>query len=348
MKLNLTVLVFLSLILNTIETSYSQESDNRVFVESEEDSVYIAFYCEYFPRMTHLHVSQESSVIEWLENNWSDISSVFPKDKSGPYCEENKLCAHYGLCVAQQKNNNAIFPTSISSFLLSNNYKLNGIDTILSNENVIEIKTDDDEIFINWMVFDKKYKQENFNKVALWFYDELPTKFGSKGTELKVKQKVEIKGNSEGKTYIIPYLYEHKLDFKSVIEIDGMRIPELTDFIRTGNESIKSNYELFKIYKLLESDSSLGLIDALEKNVSTDEENYLLFQNSNSTSSKHFIDIIGEFWFPNYKYTREEFRNSAYKRWLIFDDLWVEENIDLAKSIVNMRTSQSIINSANE
>jgi len=341
-SLYLTAIIFLLSFTN----SNSQSSKVETELTNGKDSIYIAFFCDYFPRMTHLHVGYDSSVVNWLKHNWADLHSCSSKILSGSSdCDTSRYCLPWSI------ESQISIPDSLSEFpktikeLLSIDSRGGGIRNgshVRGNEHIIEVVTGDDEVAIVWMVFDKHYKINHFDKIAIWFYDEMPTGFGLEGRIVDVPDVYPIKGESEGATYLLKYQNEYeRYSTGQVIKIDGIRLPDLEDFLLKPVSQPEKYYKLNSIYDYLKNSNNQNLYDGLMEMSNETDSIYGKPIRIISNESEHMIEVIAEFSeTPN----QNKFNTSSHSRWLIFDDLWIEKNYDLAKSVISMRLNGSLMN----
>ena len=108
------------------------------------------------------------------------------------------------------------------------------------------------------------------------------------------------------------------------------------------NKPIQQAGQFYQLAKLQESNQSnpqLTLIDNIVSAEKKGNASYGLPSKVSKTESNHMIEVISEFGDG----TEDLFSTSSFSRWLIFDDLWIEENHDLALSIINMRNNCSVI-----
>jgi len=334
------------LVLFSLTTQYSQSSNVVTESANSKDSIYIAFFCDYFPRMTHLHLGYDSSVVSWLKHNWDDLHSCSSKILSGSSnCDSTKYCLPWSI------ENQISFPDSLGEFpqtikeLLSINSSEGEIrhgPHAKGNEHIIEVVTGDDEVSIVWMVFDEHYKSNHFDKIAMWFNSEMPTDFGEEGRIINVPDTYPISGQSKGATYLLKYQNEYEYySSGEVIKIDGIRLPELGEFLMKPVTQPNKYYRLSSIYDFMKNSSNKNLYDVLMEMSNELDSSYGKPSKLISNESEHMFEVIAEFPDdPN----KNKYSTSSYARWLVFDDLWIEKNYDLAKSIIGMRLNGSVMN----
>lgn len=340
-RLYLTAII----VLLSITYQYSQSSNVDTTLIESKDSIYIGFYCDYFPRMTHLHIGYGSSVINWLKHNWEDLHSCSSKIlKGSSNCDTTKYCLPWSIeNQISLSDSLSEFPQTINDLLTKNSFGggIRNGSHARGNEHILEVVTGDDEVTIVWLVFDEHYKQNHFDKVAIWFNDELPTDFGEEGRIVDVPDTYPISGKSKGATYMLKYQNEYEYyDSGQVIKIDGIRLPELGDFLLESVIQPDKYYRLKSIYDYMNENTNKNLYDVLQEMSNVPDEFYGRPANLISNKSKHMIEVIAPF--PN-RFYKNKYSTTSYARWLLFDDLWIEKNYDLARAIINMRLNGSVI-----
>ena len=334
------IIIVLWLVFSINVETTAQQSNVYPVTENTEDAIYIAYFCDYFPRMNHLHIDNGSSVIEWLGKNWSDLHSCSSRIHSGHDCDTTKYCLPWSLesqiSVAEGPDS---FPASVDE-LISDGKVRHDRDGPLArgNEHILEVRTGDDEVMLVWMVFDEYFKENHFDKVALWFHDEMPTQHGSDGLEIEIPT-YPVKGNATGSTYIVYYENEYELYGNQVLKIENLRLPELGQFLNKPIQQAGHFYQLAKLQESNQYNPQLTLTDNIVSAEKKGNASYGLPSKVSKTESNHMIEVISEFGDG----TEDLFSTSSFSRWLIFDDLWIEENHDLALSIINMRNNCSVI-----
>lgn len=335
-------IILVILVIICIDTiSCAQTSNDFRVQENREDSIFIAYFCDYFPRMNHLHIGYGSSVIKWLENNFNDFHSCASKINYGPNCDTSKYCLPWSIesQISVPKESEQ-FPTTIEELLNEGKVRQSRTGPLAKgNEHILEVTTGDDEVMLVWMIFDKHYKENNFDKIAQWFYKEMPTEYGDQGIDIKVPKVYSRNGNTKGSTYIIRYENDYELYDSQVLRIDNLRLPGLKQFLKEPIQDAEKFYHLSKLRSNEKTLSERTLIDHLVKIEKRGNKGYGFPSKVSKKASKHMIEVISEFK----DNTNDIYSTSSYSRWIIFDDLWIEKNYDLAMSIINMKLNCSVL-----
>lgn len=315
--------------------------------------LYLAYRSGYFPNCRYIKEFEEESILNWFQRYWDKFTTENPEEDDD-YVKV--LGTHiYGFSIWQVDDEP--IPSSPTNFeeLISIIGKYIYNNEIEGDENCLKVLTDDDEIELAWFLFTEKYKQENFDNLSLWFCNQLPIRYGENGLKLNVEIEILPQGNKEGCVYFIScpiYDGANLEDLEGAYKIENIRLPDLITYLKE-NEFEDSGYEYDAGYSELEflqyiSRGSENInvetlfnifskIPITELNVNQDGTNQyegctidellgLDLRNDAKKSivnaSEHICEIsintVGEF----------------YNYWIIFDDLWVEENEKLAKSIL--------------
>jgi len=133
------------------------------------------------------------------------------------------------------------------------------------------------------------------------------------------------------------------LDLKIKLFHDTISQNEQTK-ARIWKRDYKKNYKIVEsdLSKLRSSEKTLSertLIDQLVEIEKRDNKGYGFPSKLSKKASKHMIEIISEFK----ENTNDIYSTSSYSRWIIFDDLWIEKNYDLAMSIIDMKLNCSVL-----
>lgn len=319
--------------------------------------IYFAYRTGYEPNLRFLNSFESDSILEWFLENWNTLCSEEYSDLLGtdvygfPITENNEgsesaTQSFFSKLFGKKKQETK--PKNIQELLqiLEAGIYVNEIE---GNENYIKAATDDDEIELAWFIFTEEYKLKNEDKVAIWFNNTLPTSFGSKG--LCIQQETFVldqKGSGEGCTYFIssPIYDSGNFEGLDVVKIEGVRINNLLHFLKQndieeGDEILYSLGELKYIKYLaeqLDSNDLNAVFNAFSKFPLTElqdidykeltlaEIQEIEFNNAPEKSkvivNEHSIEVSVN--------SLEIF----YNYYILIDDLWIEKNETLAKSLL--------------
>ncbi len=319
--------------------------------------IYLAYRSAYFPNARFIKAFNEESILSWFQKNWE----VFTKEGAAESKEYIEVLgtAIYGFPIWQIDDEPV--PSKPKDFLelksIIEKYIYN--NEISGNENCLKVLTDDDEIELAWFMFTEKYKQENIENLQVWFSEEIPTDFGIKGQKLDAGKEILPKGNQEGCTYFIScpiYDSANFEDLEGTYKIENIRLPDFLNHILTNRltyadeEAYTStlneiNYikhiakktqskDLREVLDIFSRKPITALQDTAYKRLSIEELLKMELSNKEEKSilnySEHFCEIcintLGVF----------------YNYWILFDDLWVEKNQTLARSILRFGESWEI------
>lgn len=325
-----------------------------LFKQSEKMNIYLAYRSAYFPNSRFVKEFKEESILNWFQKNWE----VFTKEDAEESDEYIKLLGThiYGFPIWQVDDEP--IPSLPKNFveLKSVIKKYTYSSEIIGDEECLKVLTDDDEIELAWFIFTESYKQKNIDDLSLWFSETFPLQAGIEGCKLAVDREFLPKGSKKGCTYIVScpiYDGANLEDLEGAYKIENIRLPDFLNHILTNELTCKNEEEytftlreVEFIKHIAEKSGCKDLREVLEifskrpitelheedyKELTFDELLNLELRNDEEKSilnySNHFCEIcinsIGEF----------------YNYWIIFDDLWVEKNKSLAKSILRFGKS---------
>jgi hypothetical protein len=319
--------------------------------------IYLAYRDGYRSNSRFITEFDADSILSWFQNNWEILAKDDSKAYKNLLGKANIYRFNIGLDINEKIPQKPSDLEDLKRKLENYFY----IDTIEGNEDCVQVLTDDDEIQLAWFMFTDNYKKENWEKLSIWFTEDIPIHYGTIGKKIITKKQVTPKGNGIGETYFVscPIFDSGNLSsLSAAFSIEGIRLPELVDFLNQNEidyiPQIKEEYcwgfdELDFIQFLLKKSQSKSLKEVLELankiphteigyyynstktkvNQLTIQEilNLTLRNKSDSTKSKlkiseHFCELGINIGHGMYNYS------------FIFDDLWVANNEALAKSII--------------
>ncbi|MCT4665304.1 MAG: hypothetical protein N4A45_08755 [Flavobacteriales bacterium] len=327
--------------------------------------IYFAYRTAYKSNLRHIKEFESNSIYDWFIENWETLNSDkysdllgidvygFPIDIKTEEVKEKKQSLFSKLFEKKghKGNKDESKPKKPENFqnlleLLEEGLYIN---EITGDENCIKVATDDDEIELGWFIFTEEYKKQNKEKTEIWFNDILPTSFGING--IKINEDIptlNVKGKNEGYTYFLssPIYDGSNLEDMTVIKIEGVRLNNLLDFL--------VNNEINEIEDVLYSINELNYIKHIENQLKSNNlkkvletfANYPITELEDIEIQEKSLSEIKEMELSNLpekskiivnEHSAEISVNSIeifYNYFLFIDDLWVEENERLAKSIL--------------
>lgn len=327
--------------------------------------IYFAYRTAYKSNLRHIKEFEANSIYDWFIENWETLNSDkysdllgidvygFPIDIKTEEVKEKKQSFFSKLFEKKghKGNKDESKPKKPENFqnlleLLEEGLYIN---EITGDENCIKVATDDDEIELGWFIFTEEYKKQNKEKTEIWFNDILPTSFGING--IKINEDIptlNVKGKNEGYTYFLssPIYDGSNFEDMTVIKIEGVRLNNLLDFL--------VNNEINEIEDVLYSINELNYIKHIENQLKSNNlkkvletfANYPITELEDIEIQEKSLSEIKEMELSNLpekskiivnEHSAEISVNSIeifYNYFLFIDDLWVEENERLAKSIL--------------
>lgn len=319
--------------------------------------LYLAYRSGYIKNTRFLKEFEEESILHFFQKHWH----LFIKEDASETKEYVEILGQdiYGFPI--WKIDDTGLPDSPKSYkdLKNKLEKYVYSNEVICDEQCLKVCTDDDEIELAWFMFTEVYKQENEAELSIWFQDKLPIKFGVQGELVSVKNEILPKGNNEGCTYFVScsiYDSSHFEDLEGAFKLENIRLPDLISHLNNNELHLgdDENYsyglgELEYLQYISQKLNIRNLKDVLKvfvekpiteiqgvnfTTLSIDDFGNLELRNNTDESilnySEHIcemcINSLGEF----YSYV------------IIFDDLWVEKNRDLANSIIRFGASWEI------
>lgn len=206
--------------------------------------IYFAYRSGYIPNNRHFRVFEADSIFDWFLKNWASLS-----DETDGAVTNLLGIRPYGFPISDYETEKPVpSPTDledlkakIESFIYSNE--------VIVSESCVQVFTDDDEIELAWYLFDEKFAAENPDKVSIWFYDVLPTNFASEISPAMLEGKtVDPKAIGRSNTYYMSssiYDSSHIEDLQGVYRFEGLRLPELTEYLRKNDSINVENDDLY-------------------------------------------------------------------------------------------------------
>lgn len=327
--------------------------------------IYFAYRTAYKENLRYIKEFKANSIYDWFIENWETLNSDqysdllgtdvygFPITIDVEEVEEKKQSIFSKLFGKKEEGENTDKPYYKKPENFQNLLELleEGlyVNEITGDEHCIKVATDDDEIQLGWFIFTEDYKNQNKEKVEIWFNDILPTSFGTSGIILSEEiPTLDSKGTNEGYTYFLssPIYDGSNLEDMTVVKIEGVRLNNLLEFLK--------NNDINEIEDVLYSIEELNYIKHIANQLKSNDLKIVLetFANHPITELQDIeireesLTAIKELKLNNLpeksrvivnEHCAEISVNSIeifYNYFLIIDDLWIEKNEILAKSIL--------------
>lgn len=304
--------------------------------------IYFAYRDVYQPTNRFLKEFEADSILDFFQKNWQ----ILGNDEK--YAEFLGVDV-YGFPLTQRtEDDDWICPPVPQTFddLAENLQGYVYSNEVLASPNCIQVHTDDDEVELAWYVFDEHYKNENMDKVALWFYQELPTQI-TQAVDFEIKND-ELEefalGESEENSYLIANTIYDSENFEAIksLKISGSNLIELAQNLKVYQFTDDYKYGL-DVLKLLKAISKKDIIT----------NNQDLFQEF----AKYNLEGIGDFDNINFKHQEgvDSIKVSEhlieigvssmgvfYNYYVLFDEKWAESYPELANSLIHFGTTWEI------
>lgn len=296
--------------------------------------IYFAYRTAYKPNLRYLKEFEANSIYDWFIENWhtlcsEEYSTLLGSDVYG-----------FPIAVDAEEDSKPKDFAELMEMLERGVY----VNELIGDKNCIKAATDDDEIELSWFFFNEDYKNSANEKLEIWFNEVLPVTYGSRGIKLAVSSDVLIpKEPREGCTYFLssPIYDSSNLEDISVTKIEGIRLPDFLAYLQnneienTSYATSELNYikliantlETNDLTTVLQTFADYPITELPQINNQTLAELQQLQLRNNREMSKVIVN----------EHLAEISSNSIgifYNYFLLFDDLWIESNETLAKSIV--------------
>lgn len=310
--------------------------------------IYFAYRTGYLPNTRHLKVFEANSILEWFQTHWY----ILTDSKSDAYAELLGIRV-YGIPLWNDEEEIPV-PESISE-LRESIEQYAYCEEVKGNASCLQVLTDDDEIELAWHFFDEGYVNRYPEKTSLWLTPTLPIDFGTNGLKLANKTSLVLpKGTGQGTVYYASssiYDSSNLEGLEGIYRIDGIRLPQLLDYLRSNilerksTESYSTTFTELKFLQFLAKQMPTadlkGVLDQASQipisnvtgSINMDEldcyslEDILMLdlQNQPAKSVVRASEHLYE-WSTNQM-------GEFYDYFVLFDDVWVEKNEALAKSL---------------
>ena len=318
-------------------------------------AIYLAYRTPYKSKNRFLKKFNYDSIIDFFQDNWDTLFNKTIKDHKDLFG-----IWIYGFTIhhtkPQKKINKPENFQELIKILTTEIYA----NTIIGNQECIQIFTDDDELELAWYLFTEKYKKDNIESLQIWFEKTLPLDSSNEGEKLQQETKIiEPKGERDGSTYFISCWTRDNTnleDLEGVYEIQGIRMPDLANFLRKKqkiyiqNQSWNPGFDDLQYFQKIAKEltnSTLKEIVEFAVKYPLDE----LLPDNNSRLKIQEIKNLKLYNKPEKSIINLgehlcelsiDLENNEFKYIVLFDDLWIKKHKTLAKSISNFGTTAKI------
>lgn len=305
--------------------------------------IYFAYRTGYQPNNRFIKEFEADSVLDFFQKYWNKFTADDYEEFLGTDIYSFPIQKYDG------ENDTTIIP-AIPQSMTELTDELNNclyVNDLQSSDDYVEAWTDDDEIELIWCVFTETYKNQNMDKLAIWFYENLPTQVNSnKDFELEVELPQIKVGDSDDCCYLIDntiYDSENSENITS-IQILGTNLVDLVKNIK----SVKFNDDNYDF-------NALKLIQSISINENIDDTNKVLTE-----FVKYDLSQIGDFQNlsikDNTNYDKVSVSNHIaelcvvsmgcfYNYYVLFDNKWANSYPELAKSLINFGINWQFVES---
>ncbi len=332
-------------------------------------SVYFVYRSHYEgPSGKHVRKLPGDSVLEWFKTVWNEAKKV---PDAEAWVQSTLGSDVYGFAsIFEAARNESLRPPRNDETLeeyLSEYLYVEG--DLRYQPHAIQVLTDDDEIELAYYFFDDHYLQVHPGRGAYLLHDDwrLPMSSGhdpfAPGIDIKA---IDPPGPSSGTTFLaFLAAYDSSSlsdsEFHPPCRIDGVRLPQLGDYLRIAMPNKEWPFELKLLRSQLPSDCTgeAGLLAASERVrrlptfsifESSSSENWLGTVEQAATEleaiRKHIENQKNDFdpakslictsdhIAQMCLHTGTWFGKDPYHQWILFDDLWAGTNAELAEGVL--------------
>lgn len=314
-------------------------------------SVYFVYRCHYEgPSCKHVRRFEDDSVLAWFQRVWEPAKDA---PDAGEWLKAELGCDVYGFGslfeAAQEEELKAPKSDRALKGYLDEHLYVEG--EILFKPHAIQILTDDDELEMAYYIFDDHYVHEYPGRADYLLHDDwrLPTSSADAPFKSPVRTKrIGKASKGAGATYVVLITFYDSgnltdIDTEGPREIDGVRIPELADYLRQASPDDEWPAELAELRaELLSSGATQNAIAQALKQISGRADKIFDFvtegfdpSRSDINASDHLIQLsfhVGR-WFEK----------DVYQQWIFFDDQWAAANKDLADGLLRYATRWDVL-----
>jgi hypothetical protein len=328
-------------------------------------SVYFALRSHYEgPSGRFCRRFEDESVLAWFQRHWQGAAGSAANDLAQSVLGTDVY--GFGSLFQAIGEQDAAAPRSGRELraLLEEHLYVEG--EILHSPHALQVLTDDDELELAYYFFDDAYLERHGAKAAFLLHDgwRLPEAAGDAGLRASVRtHRLASKRKGEGATYLafLAYYDSGNLsDLEGAGRIDGVRLPELAEFLAGARPGEEWPFELRLLRSHLSPESGEAGMDAAlrrigclpferlsedlesaELDASPEEarrciDRFLQEQDLRTTeegASKSLVQVA-----PHVAqlslHTGTWGERELFHRWVLFDDLWLAAQPDLGNAVL--------------
>ncbi len=309
--------------------------------------IHFAYRTVYEPNGRYLKTFEADSILDFFLKNWKQLTKD-PDEILGTYV--------YGFPISSDEIGVKVHPPIDFNDLIAKLGKHVYCNEIVGDEECLEIYTDDDEVELAWYIFTEDFKEKNWRQLAIWFQNPIPTDYGSIGKNLlfDFNESFDADYGTGCLYHISCCIYDSgNFDDLYVYEIDGLRMPQLLDYLRNNEIDPKDELvglENLKFLKHLTEENNKASLNELLNLIGQicitdmEDEDFRDFsipallkkelgnnpEKSTYLLSEHFCEIgINSL-------------ENQFNYFVLFDDLWVEKNEVIAQSLLQFGSNWRI------
>lgn len=301
--------------------------------------IYFAYRSAMLPSQRHIKVFDADNVLDFFVKNWQALTD---EDSAKALLGIDV----YGFPVSDYESDEPVAAPQDFNELKWVIEQYVYCNEVLGDNHCLQVLTDDDEIELAWYVFSDDYKNANMDKVALWFYDELPTALPAGTTDTNSQlpnnlDKIAIGQDSDKCTFLLACTIYDSGNFESIVckELTGVHLSELPKALSVLPDLSPKDNGYY--------DNGTDVVQALQyfakqgvDDIFTEFARYRLEEwqgNTGEMSEGHAVHRD--------THCMEIWVNSFYdycNYYVLFDDVWARAYPDLAKSLLRFGTTWEI------
>ncbi len=328
-------------------------------------SVYFVYRSHYEgPSGKHVRKLDGDSVLGWFQAVWERAKQA---DDLFAWVRDELGCYPYGFSTIFEAARDKSLPPprsdqELEAYLTEHLY-VEGEQ--IFEPHAIQVLTDDDELELTYVFFDDHFLEEYPGRAAYLLHEDwrLPITSGARPYVPSIEAKeVDPPGPGAGTTYLafLAFYDSMNLDLDGPWRIDGVRVPELADYLRDAEPDGDWPFELRLLRSQLPPDDSAGpsLRIAMERvarlplrqiggTLETSKIGFGTVEGATaelegllkgSKPLKHGFDpskariSVADHIVQLCLHTGWE--DEMYHQWFLFDDLWAGAHPDLAEGLL--------------
>lgn len=328
-------------------------------------SVYIVYRSHYEgPSGKHVRKLDGDSVLGWFQSVWGRAKQA---DDLWEWVEAELGCHVYGFeTIFKAARDNDLPPPEsdreLNAYLADHLY-VEG--EFFHEPHALQVWTNDDEIEMAYFFFDDHFLEEHPGRAAYLLHEDwrLPTTSGERPYASSIEAKeIDPPGSGTGTTYLVflAFYDSMSLDLEGPWRIDGVRLPELAEYLRDAEPDGDWPFELKLLRSQLPPDDSAGpsLRIAMERVArlplrqigGTLETSKIGFGTVEEAAAElegivNNLPPMKRGFDPSKARVSTEshiaqlcphtgWEDEMYHQWILFDDLWAGAHPDLAEGLL--------------